>query len=78
MATRTPDKMQPAAAFRLKSLFRKSYEKRKGVSLKQFVRESEDKEVRELAPRWFHNKSANASNPPKGIGSTRKKKKRQG
>lgn len=40
------------------------------MSLKEFARRQDD----EASKRWFHNKGANTSNPPLGIGCTRKKK----
>ena len=40
------------------------------MSLKEFARRQDD----EHSQRWLHNKAANTANPPKGIGSTRKKK----
>lgn len=47
-------------------------------SLKEFVKNSQDPVVLELKDQWFHNKTANFSNPPLGIGSTKKKKTKQG
>lgn len=44
------------------------------VSLKAFARSSTDEAVKAAARDWFHNKRANVSNPPQGIGCTRKKK----
>jgi len=40
------------------------------MSLKAFAKRQDD----EASKRWFHNKGANTSNPPLGIGCTRKKK----
>ncbi len=40
------------------------------MSLKEFARRQDD----ESSKRWLHNKRANTSNPPLGIGNTRKKK----
>lgn len=40
------------------------------MSLREFAR----RQGGEAGERWFHNKGANTSKPPLGIGSTRKKK----
>ena len=74
MAARVPAKPKPAASLALKRLRKKSHDK-KG-SFREFVRTSEDERVKELAENWLHNKTANFSKPPQGIGNTRKKKNR--
>lgn len=62
----------------LKNMHRR-YRKGGGeLSLKQFVKTSEDENIQLLGVDWLHNKTANFSNPPLGIGSTRKKKNKQG
>lgn len=54
---------------------RRRWVRREGsMSLKEFARRQDD----EASKRWFHNKRVNTSNPPQGIGSTRKKKQSQG
>lgn len=58
----------------LKSFHRKA---NSGQSLKEFARASvsaKDVDLSTAARNWLHNKSANTSKPPLGIGSTRKKK----
>lgn len=61
----------------LKNLHRR-YRKAGGeLGLKQFVKTSENEDVQLLSADWFHNKTANFSKPPLGIGSTRKKKVKQ-
>ena len=74
MAERTPAKHKPAASLKLKRLRKKSPDK-KG-SFKEFVKTSEDDRVKAISADWLHNKTANFSKPPKGIGNTRKKKNR--
>lgn len=56
---------------RLKHLHRKYG---KELSLKEFVRTSDRKEVIEAKGDWFHNKRANFSKPPQKIGNTGRKK----
>lgn len=80
MNTRTPGKHKPSAGALLKAIFGMGRGKERhkktnvGVGLKQLVRESTDPEIVKLAQDWFHNKRVNVSNPPLGLGSTRKKK----
>ena len=45
-------------------------------SLRSFARSVESDTAKELVANWFHNKTANFSKPPLGIGNTRKKKNR--
>jgi hypothetical protein len=75
MADRTPAKFKPAASRSLKTKHRKA-----GAvgSLKAFVRSLKDDESRIQADDWFHNKRANTSTPPKGIGRTRTRVKSGG
>lgn len=71
MKTRQPENNRKSTAGYVKLAWKKSG---KQVSLKAFARQllKEDKKVED----WFFNKTANTSNPPKGIGNTRKKNKR--
>lgn len=73
---REPAKHLPSASNRIKSIWKKS-RSRNEVSLREFVRNSKDEEVQDLALNWFHNKTANTSKPPQGIGSTKKRKNSQ-
>ena len=74
MSTREPAKTKPAASLALKRLYKKAGKPEGG--LRNFARTSESETAKELAANWFHNKTANFSKPPKGIGNTRKKKNR--
>lgn len=61
----------------LKTLHRRYREGGGELGLKQFVKTSENEDVQLLGADWLHNKTANFSRPPLGIGSTRKKKVKQ-
>lgn len=84
MNERTPGQNKPSTGNKLKAIFGMGRGKNRhkkmheGMSLKQLVRESTDPEIVKLAQDWFHNKNVNTSNPPLGIGATRKKKGQQG
>jgi len=86
MKTRTPAKINSrhesgkVASYSkaLKNLHRRYRAGDGELGLKQFVKTSDNEEVQLLGADWLHNKTANTSNPPKGIGSTRKKKNKQG
>jgi hypothetical protein len=54
----------------VKSAWKKS---KKGASLKAYAR-AQAAQGDVDAKRWLHNKRVNPSNPPKGIGSTKKRK----
>jgi hypothetical protein len=57
----------------LKTLHRR-YRKNGGdLGLKQFVKTSDNDDVQLLGVDWLHNKKANFSKPPMGLGSTRKR-----
>jgi hypothetical protein len=71
MATRKPADPKPSASKALKSIWKKSG---KHSSLKSFVSTSTMPAVMEVRDNWTFNKKANFSNPPKGIGRTRRKK----
>lgn len=86
MATaRIPTKLAPAASTGLKAALgfgrgTKRHQRHDGRSLKQRVRaimvgtDKADEELQSLCKRWLFNKKANASKPPLGVGSTRKRK----
>ena len=71
---RTPEKPVDSVAKKIKSIWKKAG---KSGSLKAFVKASEDKDMVQIRDFWFHNKTANFSKPPLGLGSTRKKKNKQ-
>lgn len=71
--TRTPAKPKPSKVKQIKKAWKVSG---KRTSLKEFART--DEEVREIAKDWFHNKTANFSKPPIGLGRTRKRKNQSG
>ncbi len=70
--TRTPATPNESRSKAIKNLHKRSGKK---TSLKAFVRASQDKETQQFGAEWFHNKTANFSKLPLGIGSTRKKNK---
>lgn len=72
MAERTPAKHKPSVSKLIKRMRAKSSDKMN--SLRQFARNSDNEKVKSIAGDWFHNKTANFSKPPLGIGRTRKKK----
>ena len=74
MNTRTPATPKPAASLKLKRLYKRAGKPSGG--LRNFVRTSDKEAVKSLAADWFHNKTANFSKPPLGLGSTKKKKGR--
>lgn len=74
MTIRTPAAPMPAASKQLKRAHARSG---KSESLRTFVKNSKDETIMNLADAWFHNKKSNFSNPPLGIGATRKKKQTQ-
>jgi len=69
---RVPAQHRPTVSNKLKNLHRSN---KSTLSLKEFVRTSVNPEVREACNDWFFNKTANFSNPPKGIGNTGKRQK---
>ena len=71
---RTPATPQPAASKQLKRAHARSG---KSKTLRAFVRNSKDETIMSLGESWFHNKRANFSKAPLGVGSTRKKKIKQ-
>jgi len=71
MATRKPAVPKSSASKALKSIWKKSG---KHSSLKSFVTTSVMPAVMEIKDNWIFNKKANFSNPPLGIGRTRRKK----
>jgi hypothetical protein len=76
MKERIPATPRPTASIKLKHLHKKFGQ---GQSLKDYVRNSlETDEDKQLGDNWFFNKKANFSKPPKGIGSTRRKKGKGG
>lgn len=79
-AERKPAIPKPSTQSALKTLHRKALKINGGLPLKVFVRQcvtSPDQELKQKATDWFHNKGANFSKPPLGLGSTRKKKSQQ-
>ncbi len=79
-AERKPATPKPSTQSALKTLHRRALKIHAGMPLKAFVREcavSPDQELKQKANDWFHNKRANFSKPPLGLGSTRKKKSQQ-
>ena len=77
---RIPATPQTKASKRLRTLHRRARKGTCTLSLKEFVRVNPqvDEEVTKLGQRWFHNKTANFSNPPLGIGRTNRVKKNPG
>lgn len=67
------DKLKPAASRTLKRLHKKA---KSGLSLREFVKTSDNSKVKELKDNWLFNKNANTKKAPLGLGSTRKKKNR--
>ena len=65
---------KPAASKQLKRAHARSG---KHVSLRQFIRTSDDETIQTLGANWDYNKRTNFAKGPLGIGSTRKKKIRQ-
>lgn len=73
---RKPAQAKPSTAKVVKNLFlSKKKEKGFSLSLKQFARTLlEDFNHDQESASWLFNKRANFSNPPQGIGNTRRKK----
>lgn len=72
--SRTPATPKPSKAKLLKKLWKTETKKiGHSISLKAFAKTNE--EVKDsIGSVWLHNKRANFSKPPLGLGSTRKKK----
>ncbi len=75
MADRQPAKAHESHSRSLKTKYAKAGGR---GGLKAFVRSLKDDEGRIQAQDWFHNKRANFSKPPKGIGRTRTRVKSGG
>jgi len=73
---RTPTKLRESHSRSLKTKHRKGGYP--GESLKDFVRRQTDDETRIQREDWLHNKRANTSKPPRGIGRTRSRVKSGG
>lgn len=77
MNKREPGKNKPSTANALKSAWKREQMSVASdlVSLKTYARNCA-KEGDSNAKAWLHNKNVNTSNPPKGLGRTRRKKNR--
>jgi len=69
---RTPATHKPSTASQVKSAYRKSGGK---TSLKEFVKNTTNEELKMAGEAWLFNKNANFSNPPLRIGNTGRAKK---
>jgi hypothetical protein len=69
ISNRVPATPRQSVSKKMKKLHRES---KSTLSLKKFARASTETDVRD---NWFFNKTANFSNPPKGIGNTGKRQK---
>ena len=77
MKERTPGNVVASRSREVKRAWKQAG---KPTSLKVWAHETAmgSDDAAEMSRNWFHNKRVNTSKPPKGIGSTRKKKGQQG